>query len=181
MAGLALLTWASSLPVTWTYYVTLTFRRATTSMNAVMKLRSWLSSFMTPTPVGPRRWSVKRILYSVEPHKTGNAHIHALLVTSRSPYAGHCKRCSHSPGSCDRVSIRVVNPKTGVLEKKTLYHGSKVTDPEWKQLNESWACHFGWARFEPYNPELRFGALQYVLKYVLSENMLDWGFMDDML
>lgn len=176
MGQIALLHWAASLEDSWSLYATMTFRRPTRTTNAVMKLRSWLSPFMTGTAANRRALSVRRILYSVEPHKSGNAHIHALLEISPGPFLGHCKRCAHSPGSCDRVRATVVDRKTGIPREQVLRHGAWSTDALWKQLNESWACHFGWARFEPYQASLKFGALQYVLKYILSEEMLDWGY-----
>lgn len=172
-----MLEWAANLPPTWTHYVTLTFRTPQGPTSATMHLRSWLASFSSAT----RRSQLPlRILFCVEPHKTGNAHIHALLEMSRDPFVGHCKRCAHpADGSCKRVTCPRVDQTTGQVHMRSVIHGSCASDPLELQLNESWACHYGWARFEEYNPALKFGAVAYVLKYLLKSDVMEWGYYDE--
>jgi hypothetical protein len=165
--------WAATLQVRWTYYATMTFRRPQTPEDAVMKLRSWIACFQTARPF------VREILYSVEPHKTGAAHIHALLATSPSPFARHCPRCDHAQNSsCHRVKLSKVD-EDGEVVRYSAPHGSTKWDPEWRRLNESWFCHFGLARFRQYDAGLKFGAVAYVLKYLFKSDLMEWGYWDE--
>ena len=45
----------------------------------------------------------------------------------------------------------------------------------WRRLKESWFLHHGIARIHPYDPEYKFGAERYVMKYILDDKCLDWG------
>lgn len=88
-------------------------------------------------------------LWSAEPHGTGAVHIHALLGSTGRPCSEHCRACRSVFWQHDRA---------------------------FKRLNECWFHHHGIARWRRFNPAMRFGAVAYVTKYVLSEDMLDWGF-----
>lgn len=168
-----LIAWASALSGTWDFFATMTFRHPQTPMDATMKLRSWISSF----PAKGKR--LLQCLYAVEAHQSGNAHIHALLAFSSRPLIGHCRRCAHEDdGSCRRVQVTCLDKDFSTYQR-AMSHGASVNDPLWKQLNESWFCHFGMARFRPYDATLKFGAVAYVMKYVFKNaDLMEWGYLD---
>jgi len=177
-----LVEWAATLSDRWCYFATLTFRHVQDPMSAVMKLRSWVAGFR-----GPRDY-ISRCLYCVEPHDSGAGHIHLLCETSHRPFIGHCKRCAHpDDDTCHRVQLTCVckkdnHPKglkTGEIYKRSAPHGASGSDPVWKHLNESWFCHFGLARFRPYDPALKFGAVAYVVKYLFKTDLMEWGYWDE--
>lgn len=136
------------MPRRWTWFATLTFRKPTPMHRAHCawdRLRRWLSS-LAWFPLEDSPCSL--LLWSVEPHETGNAHIHALLAHTHETSVAHCARCRNA----DRRL--------------------------WKRLNESWYKHHGIARFRPYDSGLAFGAERYVVKYVLDNrwgDQVDWG------
>lgn len=134
----------------WTYLLHLTFRFQIPrhhAMTAGQRLVRWTSAWRTQADTQGARL-FRLLLWSVEEHKSGTVHAHALSVTTPAVSAKHCARCS------ERVSS---------------------LRPLWRQLKESWFIHNGIARVEPYKPYLKFGAERYVLKYVLKPTCLDWG------
>lgn len=136
----------------WKWFATMTFRANLPMHRAHIaweRLRVWLSTPAWRNQGG--RAPFTRLLWCVEPHETGYAHIHALLASTQTVYSRHCRRC-------------------GIKDQRSF-----------KQFNESWFYHHGIARFRPYDPSLRFGALRYIVKYVLDERRGDdvvWGIWD---
>lgn len=137
----------------WTYFLTLTWRKplplhhATSAGRLLTRwLQGWRESRSARKPASSQK-TTRCLLWSAEGASTTHVHAHALLVSTPGVFNWHCKRCERA---------------------------SKLS-PEWRRLKESWYCHYGIARIEPYKPALRFGAERYVLKYILSESVLDWG------
>lgn len=111
-------------------------------------VRRW-RSWLSAFPKGQQPF--RSVLWSAEGHNTGAVHIHALLASTGRPSQEHC-------GSCRAVWSRAA--------------------PEWWHLKESWYYHHGIARFYPFDATRGFGAVGYVTKYILSDDMLDWDFWE---
>lgn len=108
-----------------------------------------LLQWLSKFPVGEKPFG--RVVFSVEKQFEGTAHIHALMTETSRPLSAHCERCSAS---------------------------SKLTDPRWRRLKESWFFHAGIARFLPYRDDIGRGGIAYVMKYILSDECEDWGILD---
>ena len=174
-----LVEWARTLTAGWSFYATLTFRpekcRRCPDRNpsqgcpipkdkrlphlmpcahrrdrtlSVQTAVQRFKSWLYQRDKSAREGFWRGVLWSVEPHQTGAPHIHALFERTPEPMTGHCRSCAD---------------------------GIRFSEPEWKQWNESWYYHHGIARFYVFDPARGFGAENYVLKSILSENMLDWG------
>lgn len=172
----ALLSWAAKLDPTWSFVVTLTFRHAIPSRNALtagLKFARWASGWRNPVL---QRGLFRCSLWSAEGHLTGNVHIHALSACTPLASVEHMRstrpQASRPWRSCltceSSRALGGVNPDDSPGEQ-----------PLWRRLKESWFVHHGIARVYPYNPTLRFGAERYITKYILDEKCLDWGVLTE--
>jgi len=142
----------------WTWFLTATFGKHPDgtgspaipphrAMDAGAKFVRWCSEWST-FQGGRTIRAFRLLLWAAESHLTGDVHIHALSVCTPLVYATHCKRCNPRVAYCTH---------------------------EYQQLKESHWIHHGKMVARRYNPALKFGAEQYVTKYILKESCLDWG------
>ncbi len=130
------------------WFASMTFRRPETSPDTAAS--SWKSWLSRLNILNPEN-RVTSCVWAVEPQRRGTAHIHALLAGGRNMRQGHCRKCNE---------------------------GLSVDAPSYRILKESWWHHYGIARFRPYDDSIGRGGATYVLKYVLSEECEDWGFLE---
>lgn len=158
-----------------TWWMTFTFRDPTCSATlAADRFRSWLSRWRrvgSSAGASPQGWRspVSRILWCVETQLRGTAHIHALGVRGTSTLTTHCKKCSR----------RTVFDVTSGLSRSV-----RAFDPDWpvwRNLKESWFCHWGIARIFPFDPLRAGGVLGYLTKYMFKSTgeSPEWGMWEE--
>jgi len=134
----------------WTWFLTATYRKAIKPHLAHIagkRFVTWCSAWRAF--LGGRETGVFRLLlWSAESHMTGDVHVHALSVCTPLDYATHCPNCQ------------------GRIESSR---------KEYQKLKESHWLDHGKMVARRYDPALKFGAEQYVTKYILKPTCLDWG------
>lgn len=127
------------------WWVTLTFRRSTTScLSAMGALRSWLSQWARASLRAGGQPPIKRLVWCVELQLRGTAHIHALCIGHPEHSGPHCASCFRKMG----------------------YNRSS---PLWWVLKESWFHHHGIARVYAFDTARAGGVSAYVAKYMYKD------------